>query len=71
MDFNNPHSKPWYFECTDRCGKCFGRGLLLRVNETFFFVKCKKCGNTSKSAQNKGIALANWNIKQRRIRGKI
>ena len=74
MFINEKTDRPWYTECTDLCGYCF-RHPLMKMNtysaEFHFHCRSNKCTNQSDPNTNIALAICDWNIKQRKIRGKI
>lgn len=65
-----PHTSPDKDPChyREKCSKCHDRGVLLKMSDNFFFVKCRRCGLASRHGKDKDIAIENWNDKQQKLK---
>ena len=65
-------SRPWYWKDLERCNKCFGYAVMQKHRsldgKVDMRLRCFKCGNTAEWGQNEGVALCNWNLKQRELK---
>jgi len=54
----------WYSELTLRCRLCAGTPAMDKHRDGYLMV-CEQCGDQTASGTNEGVAICNWNIRQR------
>jgi len=74
-DSHGRPERPWYWKTLDRCSICYSFGVLKKIkyndqdNALLGFACRNRCARAdSEYGINVGVAIANWNITQRKIK---